>query len=424
MNGRIFFIIVVAAFGFASLWQIVANPTLGTCDCEETREWDASAQEESCECGYSLQEACDFAKGINSDCGLGLTPDQIQTLKAQAYAAAIRWKNNKRKGVIGVTFSSADFQGNFASSIAQAREQHQRLTDEGLIKDADLAQLLDIAAEQAESLPFGRVDDSIDLDAINQTIEKFQAIGPAQTNDSVVQVINAYCLELESYVSFAHGVNGFVEGEPGRIIGHLTQPNGRFKTDIIVSNSSSEIRNYTLRAFNAQGEILEEVHGEVGVRRSMTLQPAEMFSAENVSHFEIMEGEGVEFTAKYQSKIQGGSVLIKESPKPSNRWRLFPGEWDMVWDGVAIVNMGYDSAAITIRHFDAENELIKMIELDSLNDLAPMGKGLIVLSDLGFDQVPGSQFQIYATQPITLTALRGTLNSDQSFMWENLAIDD
>ena len=424
MNGKLFFIIVGLGFGMASMWQIVANPTLGTCDCEETREWDASLQEEACECGYSLHEACEFANGINADCGLGLTPNQIQTLKAQTYAAALRWKNNKPKGVADVLLSSADFKGNFLQAVANARDTHKQLSDDGRLGDGELAEALDQAGKHVDSLTFGEVNSDIDLGALDRTVKELGTLAATTNDKSVVSLIDAYCLELESYIDFAQGSADFVETLPGRVIGHLTNPEGSFKTDIIVSNSSGEVREYSLHAYNAQGVMVEEIHSEVGEKQSLTLNPLDMFTAENVSHFQIMDAEGIDFTAKYQTKANGGSVLVKEAPKPSNRWRLFPGDWDIVWDGAAIVNMGHKEATVTIRQFDANNELLHKIDLVDLGEMPPMGKGLVVISNLGFDPVPGSQFQIFATQPIILTALRGTRNAEQTFMWENLAIPD
>ena len=214
-----------------------------------------------------------------------------------------------------------------------------------------------------------------------------------------------------------------IEGEASppniarRMVPHVTQSGGNFTTEVILANLTDTIQNYDLTAYDSSGNQIGTAQGSVDPNLTL-YQPAEtLFGSQNVSHFSISEETGVAVTVAYQANIQGsGPAHVQETSLQAPIWRFYPGNRQVTWDGLAVVNTGNAPTDITVRQIGSGGALLA--NATPIANLAPNAKGLYVIGG-GFQPVADAHYEISATQPLALTTLRGTQTSD--FFWENVS---
>ncbi|MCB1044663.1 MAG: hypothetical protein KDC35_17100 [Acidobacteria bacterium] len=208
-----------------------------------------------------------------------------------------------------------------------------------------------------------------------------------------------------------------------RIIPHVTAPNGGFTTSVVISNLNNADMDCTITAYTSTG-------GQIAFRGTMTANVSsfysldDLFKTDDVSHMVIEGDDNVVVSVAYASKGTGSPAHVSEYGQQSKRWRLFPGNWDHVFDGLAIVNVGTVPTTVLVAQFDASGTERMAVQVST--SLASMTKTLVVLKDAGFlseAEIGASYFEVIADQPIALTALRGSYpGSDVNFLWQNPAI--
>ena len=208
-------------------------------------------------------------------------------------------------------------------------------------------------------------------------------------------------------------------GENGRIIAHLSKTSGGFQPGLIFSNNTSNTLFYTMTAYSSSGAILVSMTESMEPDKKIYSTPGEIFGTEDVSHIVISGDPGIDLTTTYQSIQEGSSPAhVGESTTQSKKWRIYPGNWSQVWDGLAIVNTGNAPCNITIKQLYWSNFVF---ETKELTNVGIYEKKLVVLGDL-FSEEDSAHFIIEADQPLAVTALRGTYaSSSQNFLWENEA---
>ena len=202
-----------------------------------------------------------------------------------------------------------------------------------------------------------------------------------------------------------------------RMISHISATSGGFTPGIVIANTADSVQNYQLRPYTISGEALPDVIGIIqdGVTRYASL--LDLFGREDVSHLVIEGSSSVIVSTTYQSVTESSTpVHVHESAEQSRIWRVYPGDWGVVWDGIAIVNTGADSTRVVIYQKDDQGQILASLEEVTIE---PFAKYLTVLSQ-SFSAFPGSHFEIVSDQPTAVTALRGS--HDNRFLWANLAI--
>lgn len=205
-----------------------------------------------------------------------------------------------------------------------------------------------------------------------------------------------------------------------RMIPHVTRVGGGFDTTFYLENTEQETGVYQLQAFSMDGRMLGIVSGSIPAGLVQRFTVADLFaSTAEVSHVLILEGtQHIEVSVAYCKDSGAGSPAhVRESSVQARRWRIFPGDWSVAWDGFAVVQTGDQSADVWVRHYDFRDTLIKSVKF--LEALEPASKGLYVLST-DFDDIPDSYFEISSEANLAITALRGTL--DHVTLWENAAL--
>ncbi|MDJ0838745.1 MAG: hypothetical protein QNK37_19665 [Acidobacteriota bacterium] len=123
--------------------------------------------------------------------------------------------------------------------------------------------------------------------------------------------------------------------------------------------------------------------------------------------------------AEYQAGGSGGSpAQVPETNIAATEWRLFSGDWGVVWDGIAVVNMGDAAADVTVTQVTANG---KRQTHSLVQSLEPFAKHLALFQSEPFAADPNSYFEIEAAQPLAITALRFN-RPDSLFFWENPAV--
>ena len=209
-----------------------------------------------------------------------------------------------------------------------------------------------------------------------------------------------------------------------RIISHVTSNNSGFSTIFYLENVQDNDQTITLMSYDQNGVVLNSVTKTIPADTSKRFSIAELFGSNiNPSHFKI-SGDDVQVIVAYQSTTSPGSPAhLRETDQVSKRWRIFNGDWDIIWDGFAVVNMGSGTSDITVAQYDLNDNLIKKSNV--IKELIPNSKGLYIIgSPLGsvFTPMQDSYFEITASEDLALTTLRGTLlSAAQGYLWENNA---
>lgn len=207
-----------------------------------------------------------------------------------------------------------------------------------------------------------------------------------------------------------------------RMIPHLTRAEGGFSTRILLENSAVEQTLFRLHSFDSTGNSLGTVIG--------SLQPGEVREADaaallpsGASHLRI-EGEGVVVSASYQSLSGATSPAhLPETSVRATRFRFFVGTWSEVFDGLALVNLGAHASEVWVAQRAADGSYLHSVRI--AEQLLPNAKLLYVVGGPGgssFVPQPGQFFEVYAQQPLALTALRGTVpGAPVGLLWGNHA---
>jgi len=203
-----------------------------------------------------------------------------------------------------------------------------------------------------------------------------------------------------------------------RLISHISKTAGGFTPGVIMSNLDSSVHTFTLTAYLQDGTPRGSVTGNLNGGESRTSTLSELFSTENVSHITISAHDSIIVSTTYESTSGDGSPAhVHESSVQSQKWLIYPGDWNAVWDGVAMVNTGGSSTDVTVTQKSKSGSMINSVTAAS--NLAILAKGLFVFGS-SFTSIEGSYFEVTAQQPLAITSLRGSKNNQ--FLWENAAV--
>jgi len=212
-----------------------------------------------------------------------------------------------------------------------------------------------------------------------------------------------------------------------RLIPHVTALNGGFDTEFQISNMSSGPVTIELIPYTNGGENLGEVAIAIPANSVLFQTKDELFGEGiEVSHIELNQAPSfVKVTTIYQFHSgQGSPVHLQENTLRGKAWRLFAGNWDLVFDGLALVNISEKETSITLRQFNAQGDLVQ--ERTIVTDFPPNYKTLYTIGAPGmseFQAIPNGYFEIDSTQDIAVVSLRGTpSNATDRYLWENSPI--
>ena len=208
---------------------------------------------------------------------------------------------------------------------------------------------------------------------------------------------------------------------------HLTSPNGGFSTTLTIRNHSPQIQTWTIYSFKQSGEVLPDRSGTLAIGDVFSGTAASVLPV-GASHCRVeVDSEQVSVNVAYQNTVgQGSPAHVLASSRFKESWRLLPGNWEVIFDGFAVVNMGDTTTQVMVKQFDFNGQEIRNVT--AIEDLNPGAKGLFVIGapgDSPFDPREDAFFEVSADENLALTALRGTPpGSEVGYLWENAPMQD
>jgi len=202
-----------------------------------------------------------------------------------------------------------------------------------------------------------------------------------------------------------------------RWLTHLTSGSGGFKTQLLFHNTSGSDKMLTLQPYDATGLALEPRNVLIPGGWTRQFDKEELLPAA-ATHMAVSGSVECIVSVGYQSILPLASTAqIHETTATDSAIEIYPGEWDLLFDGLAIINSGSEMASLTaIQVDDSGDELGRVI---LAQELPPNGKYLGVLEGL-LPSVPGSRIRIEASQPIAVLTLR--LSKDSRYLYRNVPI--
>ena len=203
-----------------------------------------------------------------------------------------------------------------------------------------------------------------------------------------------------------------------RMVAHVTAEGRGFDSTIILANKANESRNWRLSPRAEDGASLTSVSGTLAAGETVYLSAGTLFNAEAVSHFSIDEGTDIAVSIAYEASNGTGSPAhVSATDEQSHRWRLYPGNWNAVIDGIAVVNPNETAIDVWVRQVGLDGNPLNDPYL--LTSLSPNSKRLSLLEDV-YENQDNAFFEIYAAWPISLTALR--FSRGEALFWSSGAV--
>lgn len=209
-----------------------------------------------------------------------------------------------------------------------------------------------------------------------------------------------------------------------RIIPHLTRPDGGFTTDIIIENTDLTAQTSSVEVHSVDGSVtLTDFEVEGLSTRVIDVRDLNTSLPSPASHMVLEDGNDLLFHVAYRNATGPGSpAQVGPVSELATRIRFFAGDWSEVFDGVAVVNAGTTAADLWLSQRNTDGSVSKTTRIATA--LAPNRKALYVVggpAGSDFDLALGDQFEISATQPLAITALRGTVpGAPVGFLWANV----
>lgn len=205
---------------------------------------------------------------------------------------------------------------------------------------------------------------------------------------------------MESKVVYYRNLEG---GSPTpsaqRLLPHLTSPTGGFQTTLLLRNAGSSSGSFALQAFASDGSSLPEVSRSVEAGHLASVLPSELFGSSPLSHVQFSGSSALSLSAAYRSVSEGASCHVHHKDEPATLFRVYPGEPDVVFDGMALVNLGQEPSTLTLRALGGGGGQASFT----------LGAGLkqLVVFDSIFPQPP-PLIEIRSSEPASAVFLRGS----------------
>lgn len=207
--------------------------------------------------------------------------------------------------------------------------------------------------------------------------------------------------------------SGEDDGPAERWISHITIPGNGFESTLFVQNGGSATDSLTITQYNASGASLGDVSATIGAGEYMEMPQGSWFNAAT-THLKVSGCSDCQVTVGYKAEnvVGAGTAHVGQVTNQGTSLWVYPGEWDVLFDGIAIVNVGASAASLTATQYRADGSEVKTVPLTS--GLAPNAKYLTLL-ETHFNISEGTVIRIQSDQPIVSLFLRGSRNGQYLF---------
>lgn len=234
--------------------------------------------------------------------------------------------------------------------------------------------------------------------------------------------INPPGTTVQSVVASYRGVDG--GGEPpvasNKRIPHLTVPGGNFSTDVMIYNRGDSSESVTLQPYDLSGAVLGDTELNIGAGQIMRADQTTYFSNPSTASLSIDGCDSCTTTVGYRAAVANASTAhVHQTGRFSDEFYFYPGEWDVLFDGAAIVNVGTEAASIDAVQIGNNGQELGRVNL--VSSLAPDSKFLDVFNSY-FNDPSDSIIKLESTQPMAVMILR--ISTDGRYLYENLPLPD
>jgi hypothetical protein len=199
-----------------------------------------------------------------------------------------------------------------------------------------------------------------------------------------------------------------------RWLAHITSETGGFDTDIYIHNSGDDTGTVVLTPYTKEGGDQDPVEVTVEAHATRRFAKTDLLQGD-ASHAKITGSTNCLVTLGYRARVENPSTAaIHEGPPVGMSFDVYPGDWQQLADGFALVNTGDAPAQITVSQID-DNGVQQASEV-LIEDLAPNAKYLGLLVDI-IPENPQSILRIESNQNLAVLALR--LSGDGRFLYSN-----
>lgn len=230
----------------------------------------------------------------------------------------------------------------------------------------------------------------------------------ALTSDNCfqVQTLANRCAESGADFRYVQQRAGDLDCQSRSWITHVTRAGGGFETWLFFKNFSSQPAQIEILPYRADGSDLAPIAVNLEAGEFLSMGATELFGDQGISHFSFWGSLDAKVSAGYRLS-QGDAVTahVNAARAAAGEYWLIPGEWDLVFDGLALVNLGDENARITAEWVDATGEVQQSCTLAS--GLTSHAKILAVFDDL-FEVSGAGMVRITCTQDCIALFLRGT----------------
>lgn len=196
-----------------------------------------------------------------------------------------------------------------------------------------------------------------------------------------------------------------VTPDSNRWIFHVTSFFGGFRTRLVFLNTGTTSANVMLAPRAHNGQRFDSVAVTVDAGHCAEFTSSELFGSDEVSHFSIDGPTHTVVTAAYRiAQGLGASAHVNESTLTGRRFLIYPGEQDVVFDGLALVNLSDQPSHVTLSLLDAAGVTVHTTTLSE--GLGTKEKLLATLDGLPLTSV--ASVVVSASQTCGVTFLRGT----------------
>ena len=195
---------------------------------------------------------------------------------------------------------------------------------------------------------------------------------------------------------------------------HLTTATGGFDSEVLIHNPGQSAQTLTLTPLSGGGDQLAPVDVMLAGGATSRVLQQQYFSTDARS-FSASGCDDCIFSVGYRARIPDGSTAqVHQTNRFEDEFYFYPGEWDLLFDGAAIINAGGESAKIEAYQLDYDGNMMQKVTLSE--SLAPGAKHLTLFNDL-FVNDPDTLIKLESTQPMAVMILR--ISNDFRFLYQN-----
>lgn len=253
-------------------------------------------------------------------------------------------------------------------------------------------------------------------------IENYMNYTPdsCMTTFSQEQAVRMRCSLLNYRTAlYSSEVDPPLDEVPNRWISHVTIPGNGFETFVLLNNTGTVTADVRLHPFGVDGTALTTRDFSLAAGERLKQEHSLVFAGEAVSHFGISGSDDVTVSVGY--RVAGGASAtahVHAEPAKNGSWMVYSGERDLVFDGVAVINLGDSPARVTLTLGSGGESETKVLA----EGVPVHGKALNTFDQL-FSDYEDQTLYLESTQPMAVVFLRGTWgNSVPSFLFTNPAV--